>query len=118
MAITNIYLNNLASSQEVTAYLAVTTSTDFNPSSVSASILPGEFGSRITATATRNNNVVTWSGIRPGAVVSSGGENLTGVALFTASSGGDMMFTAPLISLTHTTNFDIEFNFETTYTRR
>lgn len=118
MAIQNIYLNSVAENETVTAYIAVSTSTDFDANSITATSIPGEIGSRITANASRSNNVVTWSGIRSGAIASGAGDTLTGVALFTAATGGDLMFTAPLASITHTTNFDIEFNFETTFTRR
>lgn len=118
MAILNTYLNSLATQEGVTAYLAISTSTDFDAYSVTETSIPGEYSSRISMTASVVDNVVTWSGIKSGASVPASGITYTGMALFTASSGGTLMFTAPLASTVHTTNFDIEFNWEATYTRR
>jgi hypothetical protein len=120
MTTVNTYLNSLAEGETFTAYVAVTASTDFDSFDTTATDIGTELGSRITATASRINNVVTWTGIRSGASVvdTVNGDVLTGAGLFTASTGGDLMFTIPLASLTQTTSFDIEFNFETTYDRR
>jgi len=120
MAIQNIYLNTIAEGEAVTGYLAVTTDTSFDSFDTTATDIGTELGSRTTATVSRVNNVVTWSGIRSGAVVvnTSTGDVLQGVGLFSAVTGGTLLFTSPLASLTHTTSFDVEFNYETTYTRR
>lgn len=119
MATTTTYLNALAEGEKVTAYVAVTTDTAFDSFDTAATDIGTESGSRITATASRVGNVVTWSGIRSGAVVvdTVNGDVLTGAGLFSASTGGTLLFTVPLASLTHTTSFDIEFNYETTYDR-
>lgn len=118
MAILNTYLNSIASQEGVTAYLAISTSTDFDAYSVTETSIPGEYGSRVACSASVTNNVVTWSGIKSGASVPAGGVTYTGIGLFTLASGGTLMFTAPLASTVHTTNYDIEFTYETTYTRR
>lgn len=118
MVVHNVYLNNLASREGVTCYLAISTSTDFSTVGVTATSIPGEYGSRTTLNTAVTNNVVRWSGIRTGATAPAGGITYTGATVFTALSGGSILFSVPLAGLVHTTNFDIEFNWETTYSRR
>ena len=109
-------LNNEA--YTTSAYLAVTTDTDYSADPTDTTI-GTEIGSRAAVSATRAGVVQSYSAIRSGAnVIGSPSDILTGVGLFSASTVGDLSITVPLPSLSHTTSFDIEFNFEVTVSRR
>jgi len=102
----------------VSGYLAVTTDTSYAADATSTDI-GTELGTRIALTNTRADNVTTYNATRSGAVVvGATGDTLTGVGLFSASTLGDLSVTVPMGSLSHTTGFDIEFDFEVTVTRR
>lgn len=85
--------------------------------------LAGEIGSRISVSNTRNNNSVTFSGIRSAAVVQNtvSGDTLTQVGFFNTAtaSTSDPLLTGVVVSgITQTTNFDIEVVYNLTYERR
>lgn len=109
-------LNN--ESYTIASHLAVTTDTDFTADATSTDI-GTELGGRIATTNSRINTTTSYSAVRSGAiVVEPTGDVLTGVGLFSNSSGGDLEVTIPLPSLSHTTGFDIEFDFDITVSRR
>lgn len=123
MVLTDTFLTQVAKalaneSYTVSSHLAVTTATDFS-ADVTATDIGTEIGSREAVATTRVDNVTTYSATRSGAsVVGASGDTLTGVGLFSASSGGDLEMLVPLPSLSHTTGFDIEFDFQITAGRR
>ncbi len=71
----------------------------------------GEVEDRATMSLSRIQNVVSITGIRSGAEVSSSsGETLYETALFSASSGGTLLSMESLPGILHTTSFDVETN--------
>lgn len=120
--ITDTLLQNVAKalnseSHTVPTYLAVTVATDFTATPTSTDI-GTEVGSREALTSSRIDAVTSYTAIRSGAVVTPGGDILTGMGLFSASTGGDLEITVPLPDVSHTDAFDIEFNVELTVGRR
>jgi hypothetical protein len=87
-----------------------TTDLTLDPSMAS---FTGEIPARVAVSGSRVNNVTTLTGIRSGAVVgSSAGETLYEAALFSASTSGTLLHMEGLPSILHTTNFDIELNWD------
>jgi hypothetical protein len=84
---------------------------------VTDTTLADEFGSRIAATATRDNNIATFTGLRVGALVPTTGESILGLALLSASSGGVLHTETVVPQIDHTDAFDIEFITTITYQR-
>jgi hypothetical protein len=84
---------------------------------VTDTTLADEFGSRIAATATRDNNIATFTGLRVGALVPTTGEIITGLGLLSASTAGILHTETVVPEIEHTDSFDIEFINSITYTR-
>ena len=100
------------------SYMLVSTDSAYTPAVTDTSV-PGEVGSRFSITRSRSNNVVTISGIRSGAVVTStSGDVLYAYGDNSAISSGTLTGVASLPSLTHTTSFDLEFQNQITVNRR
>jgi hypothetical protein len=78
----------------------------------------GEIPVRFAVTKSRVNNVVSATGIRSGtAVGSSAGETLYEAAMNSAATSGTVLAIQGLPSILHTTNFDIEVNWDVGYER-
>lgn len=120
--VTDTHLENLAKAMNnetytYPAYVAVSTSdTDI---SATDTTLSQEQGTRDVFLADRDVETVSLSAIRSGTQVTQyGGETLVSGAAFSASSSGDMHFVFTVPSITQTTNFDIQFDFDVTYSRQ
>lgn len=116
---TNVAKAMNSESYTTSNYVNVSTSTDFEASNTATS-LDGEIGSRIATSNTRSSNVVTYSGIRSAALVvdTVNGDTLYGVGTFSAASAGDLHLNVDLPGVNQTIGFDVEFDFEVTYSRR
>jgi len=68
-------------------------------------------------TNSRTANVTKFTGVRSGTAASSGGDYINTLGLLTSSSGGDLMAMAAVSSLLHTTDFDLEVDWEITIAR-
>lgn len=73
--------------------------------------LSGEIGTRKTLTGTRTNNTLELVGLRlsTDVVDTTNGDDLKGVALFSAITSGTMLVENNVGGLLQTTNFDVEF---------
>ena len=122
MTITNGHLDNIAKAMAGEAFdypthalvaTGVNTSIDITDTG-----LVGEIGSRLTSTASRALNVVTFTSLRSGTDVidSANGDDLTAVGFDLASTGDNLQFGVTTSEL-HTTAFDLEIEAELTYGR-
>ena len=80
--------------------------------------LPGEFGTRDSASGSRTLNETILSAVKTGATVGSAGERLNSMGLFNASSTGDLHSEALVSSLLHTSAFDVEVDWQINTNRR
>jgi len=121
--ITDIFLEEVAKYMNAEASTTVSdltfSSTVITPDATDTSVA-GELGARVTTTNSRSSTVptVTFIGTRSGAIASSSGDFVNLVALFTASSGGNLMAEALVPSVLHTTSFDLEVNWSITAARK
>ena len=71
----------------------------------------GEIGTRIALTGTRTGNNIEFTCTRSGAVVldSTNGDSLTNTGVLAVATSGTLLQGVTLGTITHTTNFDIEF---------
>jgi hypothetical protein len=118
--IPNTHLNEVAKAMTGEAYVIPEYygfSDTLTTVDVTDTTMSGEFGTRIAATATRDNNEVTYTGMRTGALVPTDGETLTGLALFSDVTGGTLMTETVIPEINHTNAFDIEFITTIRYTR-
>jgi len=118
--ITNVFLSEVAKalagdSYVVPSYMAFG-STVITPLA-SATTLTGAFGARNILTDGVATNVITWSGIRSGALSASAGDTLNGIAFFSASVVGSLLSVNTLSSIIHTTAFDIAVDYALTVNR-
>lgn len=118
--ITNNYLTEIAKAMASESYVVPTYmafgSTVLTPNAASTS-LTGEQDARTALTDSRSSNVVTFSGIRTGALVSGSSDTLNSIAMFSASTGGTMLSENSLASIIHTTAFDVAVDFQITVSR-
>jgi predicted cation transporter len=84
---------------------------------VTDTVLSGEFGTRNVNTKSRVDNIVTMVAVKTGALASSTGDTIAGVALLSASSGGTLMTELTVPSFLHTTSFDVEWTTSITFDR-
>ena len=84
------------------------------------SALSEEVGDRIATSKSRSNEVVTFNAVRSGAEVAATdtGDTLKCSGLFTAITGGDLMVNNELPSVLHTIDFDLDFDYAFTISRR
>ena len=80
----------------------------------------GQLGSRISISNSRSSTepIVTFSGLRSGAVASSSGDYINLGALFTDASMGTLMAEAVVPSILHTSDFDFEVDWSVTIGRK
>lgn len=120
--ITDIFLEQVASalaSETFTVPDYLTVGTEVITPAVTDTTLSGEIGPRVSSSITRTVNAVEFASIRSStSVIDSTGDSLTSSALFSASSGGDLFTSVVLPSITHTSTFDIEFDWTFTVNRR
>jgi hypothetical protein len=118
--ITDVFLVDIAKAFNGESF-TIPTHSNFCTSTVTLSptdtSLPGEVGARPSLSASRTSNEVTWSGIRTGAIVSTSGETLYSTGVLSASSSGDLFMAVTLPGLLHTTDYDIEVSWTTTFDR-
>ncbi len=84
---------------------------------VTDTTMSGEYGSRILTSMSRNENIISYSATKTGALVSSSGEDIKGIASLSASSGGVLMTETVVPTISQTQAFDIEVITQITYTR-
>ncbi len=110
------FLNN----ESATVVSHLTFSSDAITPDATDTSVSGELGTRISVSNSRSSSVptVTFTGTRSGAVASSSGDFVNLAALFTASSGGNLMAEAIVPSVLHTTDFDLEVDWSITAARR
>lgn len=81
--------------------------------------LSDEIGTRVSTSNSRVLEVVTFNGVRTGAsLVSTDGDTLKSVGLFTASTDGLLESAVSLPDLLQTTDYDLDVDFEFTVSRR
>jgi hypothetical protein len=118
--ITTIQLNELAKAYNNESYVIPSfTAYSSSLASVSASdtTLSGEIGARASASRVRSGGspTVTVTSIRSGALSSSAGDTLTGVALLSSSSGGSLLAEFVISSILHTTSYDVQTDITITF---
>lgn len=119
MSVTDTYLTSAAKAMAGTtftypAYLLVSTSTAVTAVASTATSIAGEIGTRQALTTVRTGKEIVYSAIRtPGNVITtSTGDSLTVAGLSSSSSNVDVHMGQVIASLTHTTNFNIEWDFQ------
>lgn len=101
------------------AFHGVTDDSSFTVTTAISDLI-GEIGSRNSVTSSRNSLTVTHNSLRVGAsdvVDTTNGDELHGAALAKESSGDFYFVAAELPGTLHTQNFDLEFDYEVTFSR-
>ncbi len=80
-------------------------------------VLSGEFSTRIANTKSRTDSTNTYVATRTGALASTAGDTITGVAMLSASVTGTLMTELTVPSFLQTTAFDVEWTTEITFSR-
>ena len=123
MTITDDFLNNMA---KAAAGESFNTISHFSVGeTVVTSVLPtdtvlaGEVGSRITASAARTNNSIEFTGVRTTADVvdTVNGDDIATFGSNTASTGSNLQSGTKVAGVTHTDTFDLELILTVTVTR-
>lgn len=120
MVIPDTHLKEVAKAMSGESYVTpnyYAFSNTLTTANVTDSTLSGEYGSRLAVTKTRDDNIVTFSAVKTGALVSSSGESIKGVGSFSASSGGTLMTETVIPTINQTQAFDVEFITSITYRR-
>lgn len=116
--ITDTFLRNSAramagESHVYPNYLLTSTSEALVSIGTQATSLPDETGDRLPLTTTRTGRQLNYVATRTPAFVVDGtnGDRITAAGLSSASSGTDLHAGFVIGGITHTTNFNIEFDF-------
>jgi len=111
--IMNAWLNELGKSINGESFvypLYNAVSTTAITTDVTDTSLDGEIGTRLALTGTRTDNQVQWSSLRLSTdVVSTDGDSLKSLAMFSANTGGTMFIEQAPFTLLHTSSYEIEF---------
>lgn len=121
MTIPNTHLNEVAKAMAGESFVSPTHygfSNTLTTVDVTDTSMAGEYGSRVAATMTRDNNIISYSATKTGAIVSTSGESVKGVASFSASTSGTLMTETVIPTINQTQAFDIEFITQITYDRK
>jgi len=103
-------------SYSVAAFGTVSSDSGFTASATTDSV-SDELDSRTSISPVRTDKTVNFSFVRSGAVASSDGDVLYGVALMPSSTGDGCQIAIELPGLTQTQNFDIDFDVDITIRR-
>ena len=117
------FLNEIAKAINSESYVVpsyITFGTSVISAAVTDTVLSGETGTRISATKTRSNNVITHNALKTGSTItSSTGTVIYSSAMFSALTSGTLMTEIPISAgITHTTAFDIEVDWYVTIDRQ
>lgn len=99
--------------------LSVSSGTSFDDSPDSSDV-GTELGSREVVSISRIDNITSFNAIRSGVDVVdvTNGDVLSGASWWSEQTGGILLTTLALPSISQTTAFDIEFDFDLTINRR
>jgi len=123
MTLTDAFLVNMAKaaageSYDTIQYFSVgeTTTASISPT---LTILPGEVGTRITATKSRTGNVIEITGTRrtTDVIDTTDGDTIATFGTTTDLAGSTLQSGLPVAGVTHTSAFDIDFIVTMTVTR-
>ena len=120
MVIPNAHLNEVAKAMSGDSFvtpLYYGFSSTLTTTDVTDTSMTGEYGSRLSITRTRSDNINSYTTIKTGALVSTSGETIKGVAMFSASTSGTLMTETAIPTINQTNSFDIEFVSQITYDR-
>lgn len=101
---------------DIPAYLTVSSDSEFT-ATASTDTISSEIGDRIAISNTRSDKIITYDAVRSGAIVSSDGETIYGVALTPSSGGAGAQIAISLPGLKQTQKFDLDFNIKVTMGR-